>query len=365
MTKLHDLHSNGQSVWLDYIRRDALMNGELAKLVDNGIRGLTSNPTIFQHALAKSSQYDAQIAEILAADPVAEPATVFEKLAIADIRAAADLLFPVYRDSGGADGLVSLEVNPLLARDTEGTISEAHRLWHEVERPNLMIKVPATLEGMPAIEELIAAGVNVNVTLMFSLEDYENAAQAYLRGVARAEHPAGVASVASFFVSRVDTNTDEALDKVGTDEALAHRGKAAVANAKLAYRRYRELFEGPAFAAAAERGARPQRPLWASTSTKNPRYPDLLYVEPLVGPNTVNTMPPATIDAFIDHGEIDPEALTTDVDGAQADIDALAGFDIDFDQITAELQVDGVRKFADSYDDLLATVAEKMRTVTP
>ncbi len=365
MTKLHDLHRQGQSVWLDYIRRDLLVDGELARLVDDGIRGLTSNPTIFQQALATSSQYDAQIAEVLATDPDAEPAVVFEKLAIADIRDAADLLFPVYRESAGGDGLVSLEVSPHLAHDTDGTIADAHRLWGEVDRPNLMIKVPATAPGIPAIEELIAAGINVNVTLMFSMEDYENAAQAYLRGVARAEHPAGVASVASFFVSRVDTATDGALEKVGTPEALEQRGKAAVANAKLAYRRYRELFEGPAFAAAAERGARPQRALWASTSTKNPDYPDLLYVEPLVGANTVNTMPPSTIDAFLDHGEIDPEALTTDVDEARADIEALAALGIDFDQVTADLQVEGVRKFADSYDDLLATVSEKMAALRP
>ncbi len=365
MTKLHDLHRQGQSVWLDYIRRDLLVSGELARLVDRGIRGLTSNPTIFQQALAKSSEYDAQIAEILAADPAAEPAVVFEKLAIADIQDAADLLLPVFEDSNGADGFVSLEVSPHLAADTAGTIADAHRLWNEVARPNLMIKVPATPEGIPPIEELIAAGINVNVTLMFSLENYENAAQAYLRGVARTQNPSGVASVASFFVSRVDSNTDAALEKVGSAEALAQRGKAAVANAKLAYRRYRELFEGPTFAAAAEQGARPQRTLWASTSTKNPEYPDLLYVEPLVGPNTVNTMPPATIDAFLDHGEIDPEALTTDVDTARADIEALAELGIDFDQITADLQVEGVRKFADSYDDLLATVAEKMAAIRP
>ncbi len=363
MSKLHDLHRQGQSVWYDFIRRDLLVNGELGRLIESGIRGLTSNPTIFQHALAKSSEYDDEIRRILQADPAAEPAAVFEELAIGDIQGAADLLRPVYDESEGADGFVSFEVSPYLAADTAGTVADARRLWNRVDRPNLMIKVPATPEGFPAVEELIASGINVNVTLMFSLADYENTAQAYLGGVARSQDPTSVASVASFFVSRVDANTDAALENQGSDEALALRGRAAVANAKLAYRRYREVFEGPAFAAAAQKGVRPQRPLWASTSTKNPEYRDLLYVDTLIGPNTVNTMPPATIEAFLDHGEIDPEALTTDVERASADIEALAALGIDFDEITAELQVEGVRKFADSFDDLLATVAQKMASI--
>ncbi len=360
MGKLHDLHASGQSVWLDFIRRDMLVNGELDTLVGDGIRGLTSNPTIFQKAIAGSDAYDASIRSILAEHPEATPQTVYETLAVADIQGAAAALASVYEDSGKADGYVSLEVSPRLADDTAGTIAEAHRLWELVDRPNLMIKVPATAAGIPAIEELIASGRNVNATLMFSLDDYEAVAQAYVRGIAQADDPGSVASVASFFVSRVDNDTDAALDKIGTDAALQLRGRAAVANARLAYDRYREIFEGAAFADQIQRGARPQRVLWASTSTKNPAYSDVLYVEPLVGPNTVNTMPPATIDAFLDHGQIDAAALTTDVAGARQDIDQLESVGVDFAEITANLQTVGVRAFADSFDDLLATVEEKM-----
>ena len=359
MSKFHELHDQGQSVWFDYIRRDMLTGGELAGLVQEGIRGLTSNPTIFQKAIASSDQYDEQIRELLAADPDATATSLFEAVAISDITSAADMLRPVYDESGGGDGHVSLEVSPHLAHDTEGTIADARRLWGIVNRPNLMIKVPATDEGIPAIEELIASGINVNATLMFSLDDYEAVAQAYLRGLARADHVAAIASVASFFVSRVDNKTDAALEKVGTDEATALQGKIAVANAKLAYKRYQELFEGEPFAALASRGAQPQRVLWASTSTKNPAYPDTLYVDELVGPNTVNTMPPATVDAFRDHGVADATALTTNVDDAQRQIATLADLGVDFDQITAELQTEGVVAFADSFDDLLATIEDK------
>ncbi|MEA2000814.1 MAG: transaldolase [Actinomycetota bacterium] len=360
MGKLHDLHSQGQSVWLDFIRRDMLENGELDTMVADGIRGLTSNPTIFQKAIGGSDAYDDAIRAALGADPDIQPLTVYEGLAVADIQDAADALNDIYNASEGADGYVSLEVSPHLAADTPGTISEAHRLWQLVDRPNLMIKVPATPEGIPAIEELIAAGMNVNATLMFSLDDYEAVAQAYVRGIRRSEDPRRIASVASFFVSRVDSDTDSELDKVGSDAALGLRGKAAVGNAKLAYDRYREIFDGPDFADQLDRGARPQRVLWASTSAKNPAYSDVLYVEPLIGLNTVNTMPPATIDAFLDHGQIDSTALSTDVNGARRDIEALAQVGLDFDQITADLQTDGVRAFSDSFDDLLATVADKM-----
>jgi transaldolase len=354
MTKLQQLHEAGQSVWLDFIRRDMLGNGELAALVSEGTRGLTSNPTIFQKAIAGSDLYDDQIA---ATDGAA--AKVFEALAVQDIRAAADLLRGVYDESAGADGYVSLEVAPDLASDTEGTIADARRLWGVVDRPNLMIKVPATPDGIPAIEELIAAGINVNATLMFSLADYEAVAGAYVRGVERAEKPERVASVASFFVSRVDTKTDAALDKAGTDEALALRGKTAVANAKLTYLRYQDIFLGSTFAVARGRGARPQRVLWASTSTKNPEYPDLLYVDDLVGPNTVNTMPPATLEAFKDHGTADSTALVSGVEGAAAHLHALEVLGIDFFAITSELQTDGVDAFAASYDDLLEAIAAK------
>ncbi len=361
MSKLHELHTAGQSVWLDFIRRDMLgPKGELADLVADGIRGVTSNPSIFQNAVSTSQAYDGQIQSVLSRNNAASTEAVFEELAIRDIRGAADLLRPVYDESNGGDGFVSLEVAPSLAYDTEGTIADATRLWRLVDRPNLMVKVPATDEGIPAIEQLIADGLNINVTLMFSLDDYENVAQAYLRGLRRTADPSSVASVASFFVSRVDTKADAALEKVGSDEALALRGRIAVANAKLAYRRYQELFEGEAFADLAAKGASPQRVLWASTSTKNPEYKDTLYVDELIGPNTVNTMPPATIDAFRDKGVIDPGALLDDVDGAAAEIASLAEMGIDFDDITRALQTEGVQAFADSMDELYETLAEKI-----
>jgi transaldolase len=326
-------------------------------MIDDGIRGLTSNPAIFKNAIAGSADYDGAIAE---ADDDASAVAVFERLAIADIQEAADLLRGVYDTSRGDDGYVSLEVSPHLAYDTEGTIADAHRLWNLVNRPNLMIKVPATDEGVPAIEELIAAGVNVNSTLMFSLQDYEVVAQAYIRGLRRVQHPESIASVASFFVSRVDTSTDAALEKNGSDAAMGQRGKAAVANAKLAYDRYREIFESEAFADLRDRGARAQRVLWASTGTKNPEYSDVLYVEPLIGQNTVNTMPPATINAFLDHGDISKAELTKNVDEAKHDIAALADFGIDFAKITSDLKVAGVKAFQDSYDDLLDAVTSKI-----
>lgn len=363
MGTLHELHEAGQSVWLDFIRRDMLSTSELATLVEDGIRGLTSNPTIFQKAIAGSDSYDAAIRDALSANPSSTPLAVYENLAVADIQGAADALRKVYESSAAHDGYVSLEVSPYLAHDTEETIAEAHRLWDLVARPNLMIKVPATAAGIPAIEELIAAGINVNATLMFSLMDYEAVAQAFVRGIRRVDDPQRIASVASFFVSRVDNSTDAALDKIGTEEALELRGRAAVANAKLAYERYLQIFDGPDFADQAERGAQTQRVLWASTSTKNPAYSDVLYVEPLVGPMTVNTMPPATIDAYLDHGKADASALAAGTDGAHRDIAALGEVGIDFAAITAQLQTDGVQAFADSFTDLLGTVEQKMQAL--
>ncbi len=258
---------------------------------------------------------------------------------------------------------MSYEVSPHLAYDTEQSISEAHRLWERIDRPNLMIKVPSTPAGVPAMEELTAAGLNINSTLMFSLESYIAIANAHVRGLERADDPSRIASVASFFVSRVDTKTDDALEKVGTDAAMELRGTIAIANAKLAYRHYGEIF-GDAFSQLAERGARPQRVLWASTSTKNPEYSDVLYVESLIGPNTVNTLPPNTIEAFKDHGTIDPDALTTGVDEAEAKLQELAEVGVDFDRVTDELQTEGVDAFADSYDDLLATLGDKMEQLS-
>jgi transaldolase/transaldolase/glucose-6-phosphate isomerase len=351
MAKLKELGAAGQSVWLDFIRRDMVTNGELAALVEEGVTGVTSNPSIFQAAIAGSDLYDDDIAA-----GEGDPLAIFETLAVADVQGAADVLRGVYDETDGFDGYVSLEVSPTLADDAEGTIADARRLWDRVDRPNLMIKVPATPAGIIAIEELIAAGVNVNATLMFSLANYEAVAMAYIRGVERAEHPERVASVASFFVSRVDNKVDPALDAIGTDEAFALRGIAAVANAKLAYRRYQEIFEGPPFAAALARGARPQRALWASTSTKNPAYSDVLYVDELVGPNTVNTIPPATIDAFRDHGTVDAKALTSDVDDAERYFEALAALGVDIDAITDELQVEGVAAFADAFNGLLDAI---------
>lgn len=361
MTKLHDLHAAGQSVWIDFIRRDMLTSGSIDDTVADGVRGLTSNPSIFQQAIGTSDEYDAQIAQIIDVVKRADAEDVYERIAVLDIQGAADALREVYESSDGADGFVSLEVSPRLAHDTEGSIRDARRLWAWVNRPNLMIKIPATAAGIPAIEQLLSEGINVNATLMFSMDDYENVAQAFIRGVGAAADPTRIASVASFFVSRIDATVDAALEKAGTDEAMGLRGKIAVANAKLAYQRYLELFEGDSFADARKRGARPQRVLWASTSTKNPEYPDTLYVDTLVGQNTVNTVPPHTIDAFMDHGEVIADAVAHDVDEARAYVAALADHDIDFDAVTADLQTEGVVKFADSFDDMLRTVADKMQ----
>jgi len=351
MAKLTELAAAGQSVWLDFIRRDMVTNGELAALIDEGVTGVTSNPSIFENAIAGSNLYDAAIA---AAD--GDAASVFEALAVEDVRGAADALRGVYDGTDGVDGYVSLEVSPTLANDSDGTIADALRLWAWVDRPNLMVKVPATVAGIVAIEELTAAGVNINATLMFSLADYDAVAMAYVRGAERAESPEKLASVASFFVSRVDAKIDAALADIGTDEALSLRGLAAVANAKLAYQRYQEIFEGSAFDLARSRGARPQRALWASTSTKDPSYSDVLYVAELIGPNTVNTIPPATIDAFRDHGVVDPAALTSDVDGATQHFVKLADLGVDVDAITDQLQVEGVASFAGAFDGLLAAI---------
>ena len=289
---------------MDFIERDLLTGGGLARLVaEDGVRGVTSNPSIFQKAIEGGGPYDEAVAGLLAADPEMTTVQLYEALAIEDIQDAADILRSVWDESRGGDGYVSLEVSPHLARDTEGTVAEAKRLWQAVNRPNLMIKVPATPEGIPAIEDLIAGGINVNATLMFSLADYEAVATAYLRGLETNSNPPGVASVASFCVSRVDTQVDAALEAIGSPEALSLRGKAAIANAKLAYRRFGELFGPEAFAPLSARGAMVQRPLWASTSTKNPDYRDVIYVEELIGADTVNTLPVATLEAFRDHGK--------------------------------------------------------------
>jgi transaldolase len=353
---------HGQAAWLDYIERDLLTGGGLERLVaEDGVRGVTSNPSIFKAAITGSEAYDADIDAFLEAHPEAPTTELYEALAIADIRLAADILAPVYRASDGTDGFVSLEVSPHLAADSAGTEAEARRLWRAVDRPNLMIKVPATAAGIPAIENLIASGINVNATLMFSIADYEAVANAYLRGLARRPDPSGVASVASFFVSRVDSKVDAALEAVGTDEALGLRGRVAVANSRLAYRRFLELFHNPAFAELTARGAQVQRPLWASTSTKNPAYDDVLYVEELVGPETVNTLPTATLEAYRDHGR--PHSRVAEsFAGDAALMSRLGDLGIDLEAITNELQVEGVVAFADAFDQLMAALERKRRT---
>jgi transaldolase len=347
-----------QAVWLDFIERDLLTGGGLARLVaEDGVRGVTSNPSIFQKAIEGGGPYDEAVAGLLAADPEMTTVQLYEALAIEDIQHATDILHSVWEESHGGDGYVSLEVSPHLARDTGGTVAEARRLWRAVDRPNLMIKVPATSEGIPAIENLIGEGINVNATLMFSLADYEAVATAYLRGLEVNSNPAGVASVASFFVSRVDTKVDAALEAIGSPEALSLRGHAAIANAKLAYRRFGELFGPEAFAPLSARGAMVQRPLWASTSTKNPDYRDVIYVEELIGQDTVNTLPVATLEAFRDHGE--PRAsLLEEVAGADRVFAELAEVGVDIDAITNELQVEGVASFAKSFDQLLGALDE-------
>ncbi|MGH7766754.1 MAG: transaldolase, partial [Candidatus Binatia bacterium] len=363
MNPLKELNKHGQSIWLDYIHRNLLKTGGLKKLIEeDGLSGVTSNPTIFEKAIAGGTDYDETIRAALAENPQAETGKIFERLALEDIRAAADVLRPVYDETGGADGFVSLEVSPHLAHDTEGTIVEAKRLKAEADRPNVMIKVPATPAGIPAIEALIAGGVNVNITLMFSMSHYEAVARAYIHGLERAAEPAKVAwvsSVASFFVSRVDTLVDGLLEKIGTPEALALRGKIAIANSKAVYRRFEEIFHGEGFAALKSRGARVQRPLWASTGTKNPNYSDVLYVEELVGPDTVNTLPPATIDAFRDHGRVRGATVKENLDAARADIARLAQLGIDLEEVGKKLQDDGVAAFAKSFDDLMAALEKK------
>jgi transaldolase len=359
MNPLKALLEEGQSVWLDFIRRNLITSGELKHLIDeDGVRGMTSNPTIFQKAIAGSADYDESLRQALQKDPRGDIKALYETLAIEDIRLAADVLRPVYDATHGADGYVSFEVSPKLAHDTAGTIAEAERLWKTVDRPNLMIKVPATQAGVPALETLIARGINVNATLMFSLKHYEAIAHAYIRGLQRYEHPERIASVASFFVSRVDTAVDAALESIGTPEALKLRGQTAVANAKLTYKRFKEIFSGADFKALASRGARVQRPLWASTSTKNPEYRDVIYVEGLIGADTVNTLPPATLTAFREHGLVEP-TLSQGVDEAKARIAALGKFGIDLEAITEKLQVDGVKLFADSYEELLEALKKK------
>lgn len=364
MNPLKELAGEGQSIWLDYIQRNLIRSGELKRLVDeDGIRGVTSNPTIFEKAIAGSTDYDEALGAMLARDAKAPVEQLYEPLAIEDIQMAADVLRTVHDASHGEDGYVSLEVSPHLAHDTQRTISEAKRLRGLVDRPNLMVKVPATAAGIPAIEQLIADGLNINVTLMFSMADYEAVARAYIKGLERCAKPSEVASVASFFVSRVDTAVDKELEKIATPEASALCGKIAIANSKMVYRRFLEIFHGEGFGALRQRGARPQRPLWASTGTKNPAYSDVLYVENLIGPETVNTLPPDTINAFRDHGKIPGAAVKEGLAEADAALTVLAKLGVDLGAITAKLQQDGVAAFAASFDQLMAALENKRQAM--
>lgn len=370
-SRLHPLHELGQSVWLDYIRRGIIDNGELEGMIrDFDLRGVTSNPSIFEEAIGKSDDYDDEL-EFLAADG-AEANEAFETLAVSDIQRTCDLFRAVYDAAEGHDGFVSLEVSPLLASDTQRTIDEARRLWKLVGRPNLMIKVPGTDEGIPAIEQLLSEGLNVNITLLFSLAGYERVMEACLRGMERraeAGEPLDrIGSVASFFVSRVDTAVDAELEAIAAqggekaEQAKGLMGRAAIANARLAYHRFTEVFSGERWECLAAKGARVQRPLWASTSTKNPDYRDVIYIEALIGPHTVNTVPLATIEAFADHGEA-RRTVDADVDGARADLAALKDLGIDLDAVTERLQIEGVEKFAKSYNQMIRTVGEKLTRV--
>ena len=367
MNAIQQVYELGQSIWLDYIRRDLVSNGQLAGLVEAGeVRGVTSNPTIFEEAIAKSDLYNGAIRPLAQAGW--ESDLIFEALAVEDVRAASDLFLPLYEGSDGKDGFVSIEVSPRLADDTQATLVEARRLWQSVNRPNLMVKIPATESGVPAIEQAIYEGININVTLVFSLERYSQVMEAYLRGLERrveANAPIErVASVASFFVSRVDTAVDGKLEAIVREEgtnapkALALLGKAAIANAKLAYAQFKVAFGSPRFGKLREHGGRTQRPLWASTSTKNPAYPDVMYVEQLIGKGTVNTVPPKALSAFRDHGRAEL-TLDQDLAVARAQLDTLAELGISMEAVTRGLEQEGVRKFADSFDSLLKAVTDR------
>jgi transaldolase len=356
---LHQLHELGQSVWIDFLSRNFIHDGDLDDLIEKGVRGATSNPTIFQSAIASGDAYDDQIRSLVEAG-TSEPKELFLAVARDDIRAACDKFRPVWDEGDGEDGWVSLEVDPNLAHDTQATIDEAVRLHDMVDKPNLLVKIPATPEGLPAIEESIARGIPINVTLIFSLERHREVAEAYVRGLQRLVEsggdPSTIASVASFFVSRVDTEADRRLDEIGGHDEL--KGKLAIANAKLAYITYQEVFSGSDWEALEAKGASAQRCLWASTSTKNPEYRDVIYVEELIGSATVNTMPRDTVDAVIDHAEI-RETLTEDVDGARAVLQAFADAGIDYDDVVDTLEREGVDKFAKSFRDLFSDLESK------
>jgi transaldolase len=350
----------GQSIWLDYLRRGMLRSGELAGLIAAGLRGMTSNPTIFEQAIGGSTDYDEALAKMAASSRA--DAELFELLAVEDVQGAADHFRPVYDRTDGADGFVSLEVSPGLARDTRGTIAEAERLWRAVDRPNVMIKIPGTEEGWPAIERCLTQGININITLLFSVEHYLKVAEAYLAALeARLSsgEPVGrLASVASFFVSRVDTEVDARLEGIGRPEAEELAGTIGIANARLAYAEFERITATDRWRRLAAQGAKVQRPLWASTGTKNPAYSDVLYLEALIGPDTINTVPPDTLRKFDDHGTVAPTLAGHEAD-ARARMERLARLGVDFDDVTGVLEDEGIEKFEKSYAALLAAIGRK------
>jgi len=358
---LRQVHQLGQSIWLDDIRRSWLREGHLARLIaDDALAGVTSNPAIFAKAIGEGAEYNDAIAALASAGRSIND--IYEALALEDVRAAADLFRSTYQAAGGGDGFVSLEVSPQLADDTQGTVAEGLRLWQAFNRPNAMIKVPGTRAGLPAITELIAAGVNINVTLLFSVQRYREVVDAYMSGleqrVAAGKPIDKVASVASFFLSRIDTLVDAKLDQMNTPEAKARRGRAAIASARLAYQYYKQWVSSDRWRALADKGAKPQRLLWASTSSKDPAYEDTMYVEALIAPNTVNTLPPATVDAYRDHGE-PAVRIEDDLDEAKQTVQVLRDMGIDLEAVSEQLEREGVKKFKEPFDALLATLAKR------
>jgi transaldolase len=363
VTRLHDLYQlQGQSPWIDNVTRPSVLEGGLQRLVDDGIRGVTSNPTIFQKAMTGSDAYDEQFRDLIGRMSVEQ---AFWEMAIEDVTDACGILRPVYDTSGGTDGFVSIEVSPALANDTAGTIDSARDLHERMHLPNLFVKIPATAEGVPAIQKMISEGRSINVTLIFSLSRYDEVIEAYLSGLEEVAAAGGavgdVHSVASFFVSRVDTEVDRRLEKLG-GQADGLAGKAAVAQAKLAYRLFQQRFSGPRWEALAAQGAHLQRPLWASTSTKNPAYPDLLYVDSLIGPDTVNTMPDATVAGFLDHGTVG-RTVDNGVEEAEADLGRLKDVGIDMADVGRVLEEEGVASFLKSYDELLQSLHDKANAI--
>src|SRR5665213_1201610 len=368
MNPLKQLEACGQSPWLDYLKRSLIEKGELRTLIErDGLKGITSNPSIFEKAIGESDEYKGALKKFQAqADHGV--AAIYEHLAIADIRAAADVLRPVYEQTQGRDGYISLECSPYLANDAKATVAEALRLWAAVERPNLMVKVPATPAGVPAIRQLTGRGLNINITLLFSVTVYEQVVEAYISGLEDLKRTGGdvskAGSVASIFVSRIDVAIDKRLDKLGDQQLADHlRGKVAIANGKLAYVRYKALFSGPRWRLLAASGAKTQRLLWASTSTKSPAYKDTMYVEALIGRDTVDTIPPATMDAFRDHGEVIPDVIEQDLVGAHAMLAELEGSGVSLKEVTDELVKEGVQQFADAFDKLFGTIAKRRRTL--